>query len=54
MCIRDSINTHKPWTKKGFQYIIHQNIRDLFGKKDLLENFMTEKLLKLLDYQRFY
>ena len=31
------INTHKPWTKKGFQYILHQNIRDLFGKKDLLE-----------------
>ena len=28
------INTPKPWTKKDFS-ILHQNIRGLFGKKDL-------------------
>ena len=42
------INTPKPWTKKDFN-ILHQNIRGLFGKKDLLENFMIENNVKVIE-----
>jgi len=37
----------KPWRNKNFK-IIHQNIRGLFAKKDLLEYFITENNIQVM------